>query len=101
MKPTRARKHLVIPDTQLKPGVPTDFVKWISRYAVDKHPDVIVIIGDWADMPSLSSYDIGKKAFEGRSYARDIEVANDCLGMLMAPIEAEAARTTRRHIKRW
>lgn len=94
-------RHLVIPDVQLKPGVPTDHINWISKYIVDKKPDVLVIIGDWADMSSLSSYDKGKKSFEGRTYRADILAANDALQMLMAPIEAEQKRLLRRKRKHW
>jgi hypothetical protein len=97
----KGRIHLVIPDTQLKPGVPTEHIGWIAQYIVDKKPDVLVIIGDWADMASLSSYDIGKKSFEGRNYRDDILAANDGLQMLMAPIETELARIKRRHRKHW
>lgn len=95
------RKHLVIPDCQVKPGVPLEHIDWIASYAIDKKPDVIIIIGDWADMPSLSSYDVGKKSFEGRTYRNDILAANDALQRLMAPIEAEAKRTFTSHIRRW
>lgn len=91
----RGRKHLIIPDTQIKPGVPLDHIPWISKYIIDKKPDVLVIIGDWADMQSLSSYDIGKKSFEGRTYVQDIEVANDALSMLMMPIQKEQERLLR------
>lgn len=94
-------KHLVIPDTQIKPGVPLDHIKWASTYAVEKKPDVIVMIGDWADMSSLSSYDVGKKDFEGRTYAADIEVANDALSMFMEPIEAEKKRLKKNKDKAW
>ncbi len=97
----KPRKHLVIPDVQLKPGVPTEHLAWIAQYAVDKRPDVIVIIGDWADMPSLSSYDVGKKSFEGRTYRDDILAANDGLQMLMAPIKAEIERREKNHRPRW
>ena len=48
---------LVIPDTQVKPGVNTDHLEWAGHYAVKMKPDVIVHIGDHWDMPSLSSYD--------------------------------------------
>jgi hypothetical protein len=85
-------KHLVIPDTQIKPGVPTEHIDWISRYIIEKRPDVLVIIGDWADMASLSSYDVGKKSFEGRTYKADCLAANDCLQRLMAPIEDRQRR---------
>lgn len=96
-----AKRHVVIPDVQLKPGVPTEHLDWIAQYIVDKKPDVLVIIGDWADMPSLSSYDVGTKSFEGRKYRDDILAANDGLQKLMAPIEAEMERIKRRRLKRW
>lgn len=67
------RVHMVIPDVQAKPGVPNDHLEWIANYALDKRPDVIIQIGDWADMPSLSSYDKGKRAYEGRRYTDDID----------------------------
>jgi hypothetical protein len=94
-------RHIVIPDLQLKPGVPTEHIEWIAQYIVDKKPDVLVIIGDWADMPSLSSYDVGTKSFEGRKYRDDILAANDALQRLMTPIEAEIKRTFDSHLKRW
>lgn len=98
---SRGRRHLVIPDCQIRPGVPLDHINWISRFAIEKKPDVIVIIGDWADMSSLSSYDVGKKAFEGRKYVEDVEVANRALAMLFDPIDKEAARCTSSHKIRW
>ena len=91
----------MVPDAQIKPGVPTEHIDWIAQYAVDKRPDVIVVMGDWADMPSLSSYDIGKKSFEGRTYRDDILAANDALQRLMAPIKAEMERREKLHMKRW
>lgn len=98
---TRGAKHLVIPDTQIKPGVPLEHIDWIAQYAIEKRPDVIVIIGDWADMASLSSYDIGTKSFEGRKYRDDILAANDALQRFMSPIEKEVARREEKHRVRW
>ena len=95
------RKILVIPDTQIKPGAPTDHLDWIAKYAIEKRPDVIVIMGDWADMASLSSYDVGTKSFEGRTYRDDILAANDGLQRLMAPIKAEIDRRVNKHRVRW
>ncbi len=48
--------HLIIPDCQVKPGHDYNYLKAIGNYIVKKRPDVIVNIGDFADMPSLSSY---------------------------------------------
>jgi hypothetical protein len=97
----RGRKHIVIPDTQIKPGLDLSHLDWIAQYVVDKRPDVLVLGGDWADMPSLSRYDKGKKSFEGRRYRDDILAANDGLQRLMAPIEAEMERIRRRHLPLW
>lgn len=90
-----------MPDTQLKAGVPTEHLEWIGHYIVDKKPDVLVLIGDWADMPSLSRYDRGKKSYEGRTYRADILAANDGLQKMMAPIQAEMERLQRRRKAHW
>lgn len=92
---------IVIPDVQIKPGADLSYIRWISKYIVDKKPDALVLMGDWADMPSLSSYDVGTKSFEGRTYRDDILAANDGLQILMAPIQAELERIERRHITKW
>lgn len=79
------KRHLVIPDAQVKDGVPLEHLTWIGKYIAEKRPDVIVQIGDFADLPSLSSYDVGKKSFEGRRYKKDIEVTKKAMEMLCAP----------------
>lgn len=80
-------KHLVIPDTQVKPGVSIDYLTHIGRYIVDHKPDKVIQIGDFADMPSLSSYDVGKKSFEGRRYKADIEATHLAMAALLQPLQ--------------
>ena len=93
--------HMVIPDTQVKPDVPTDHLQWAGQWAAEKKPDVIIHIGDHADMPSLSSYDVGKKSFEGRRYTDDISSAIAGMQRFLAPIRAEQERLRRRNLKQW
>lgn len=81
------KKILVLPDVQAKPGVDFSFLRRIGAYMVEKKPDVVVCIGDFADMPSLSSYDRGKKSFEGRRYKRDIEAAQFAMQAFLGPLE--------------
>ena len=81
------RKHLVIPDCQVKPGVPLEHLDWLGEYIVAKQPDVIVQIGDFADMESLCSYDTGKKSFEGRRYKNDISIARKGMERLLGPFK--------------
>lgn len=91
----------VIPDTQIKPDVPVDHLHWAAKYLIDKKPDVIVHIGDHWDMPSLSSYDKGKKSFEGRRYNADVEAGNHAMSVFLNPIKREIARVRRNKKKAW
>jgi hypothetical protein len=90
-----------MPDTQVKPGVPTDHLEWAGRWCAEKKPEVIVHIGDHADMPSLSTYDIGKKSYNGRTYRDDIEAAKEGMRRFLAPIRMEQARLLRNKMKAW
>lgn len=92
---------LVIPDVQAKPGQDFSFLRWVGQYAVDKKPDVIVQIGDFADMPSLSSYDVDKKSFEGRTYMDDVLATHEAMDNLMAPIYKEMVRLQVGKRKKW
>jgi len=79
-------RHLIIPDAQIRPGDNLNFLKAIGNYIVEKKPDVIINIGDFADMPSLSSYDVGKKTFEGRRYVSDVDAVRTAMGVLLNPL---------------
>lgn len=79
-------KCFVIPDVQAKPGHSFDFLNKTGKYIVEKQPDTIICLGDFADMESLSSYDIGKKSFEGKRYIKDIEAAKEAMRTLLDPI---------------
>lgn len=88
-------KHLVIPDTQLREQDDTAYLTAVGNYIVAKKPDVVVCLGDFADMPSLSSYDVGKKSFEGRRYKADIQAAHRGMEALLAPVKAHNAKMRR------
>ena len=94
-------EHMLIPDTQVKPNVPTEHLRWAGQYAAEKKPDVIVHIGDHWDMPSLSSYDKGKKSFEGRRYVEDVKAGNEAMDLFMEPIYAEQDRMRKNRKKVW
>ena len=79
-------RHLVLPDTQIKYGEDLSYLTRIGKYIVDKKPDVIIHLGDFADMSSLTSYDVGKKSFEGQRYVKDIEAAHVGMQLLLQPL---------------
>jgi hypothetical protein len=77
---------LVIPDGQVRNGVPIDHWRWLGEYAARKKFSVIVNLGDMADMPSLSSYDKkGGKNFEGRRYTKDVDAVKRALDHFHGP----------------
>jgi hypothetical protein len=78
---------LVIPDAQVKPGVPTEHLEWAGKYLVDKRPDVVVCLGDFADMPSMSTHDkAGSKSFEGLRYRDDVVSTKEAMQTLLRPL---------------
>ena len=84
--------HLVIPDVQAKDGNDFTYLKCLGNFIVKKQPDVIICIGDFADMESLSSYDRGLKSFEGRSFTKDLFAARDAMDALLTPMYEYNAR---------
>ncbi|HET8685632.1 MAG TPA: hypothetical protein VFM18_03075, partial [Methanosarcina sp.] len=89
------------PDCQVKANVPLDYLTHIGKYIVEHKPDKIICIGDFADMPSLSSYDVGKKSFEGRRYKSDIEAAHQAMAKLMLPLITYNAKAKRNKEKQY
>lgn len=69
--------HLIIPDPHAHPDHPNDRFEWLGELVADLKPTHVICIGDWACMPSLSSYDKGTRGFEGRRYRHDINVVHD------------------------
>lgn len=78
--------HVVIPDCHVTPNISNDRLEWAGRFCLDRKPDVIVCLGDFADMASLCSYDKGKKTYEGRRYSEDIAATRDALARFNVPI---------------
>ena len=101
------RRHFVIGDTQIRPGVPQDAMRWIGKAIVDYRPDVIVHVGDHWDHHSLSHYDMpgagssGSVPLEGARYADDVESGNAAFATLCAPMEAKIERLKRNKDKSW
>lgn len=85
-------KHFILPDVQAKPGQDFTFLRKIGEYVLEKKPEKIICLGDFADMPSLSSYDVGKKSFEGRRYVNDITAVRHAMDAFLGPINAFNAR---------
>ena len=79
---------LCIPDTQVREGVALEHLEWAGKAICEYRPDVVIHLGDHADMPSLSTHDKpGSKAFEGLRYKKDVEAAKQAMQMLLKPLK--------------
>ncbi len=83
-----SKKHLIIADTQVKPGHELSYLSAIGSYIAHKKPDVVIHIGDHWDFESLSSYDKGKRSFEGRRVKDDLEAGHEGMRLIMEPVKA-------------
>lgn len=96
------RRHLWIPDAQLRRGVPTQHIRALSHAIVEYLPDVIWNAGDWWDLPSLSKHENpGSIHLEGTRVRDDIDFGNEQYEILVAPMEKEIARREKHHMRRW
>jgi hypothetical protein len=68
--------HLIIGDSHAHPDHSNERFTWLGRFIHDVRPDVVVNIGDLADMASLCS---GSRAaeLEGARYEADINASKD------------------------
>lgn len=81
---------LVLPDSHARPGVSPRRFLWLREFLKECAPDILLCLGDLADMPSLSSYDGSsltgngkrKASFDGRTVADDLHAANVALDIL-------------------
>ena len=88
--------HLVIPDSHATPGQSNRRAEWIGKLIVDIKPNVVIDLGDTADMASLCSYDRGHKSFQGRTYAKDIESHGDYQDRLWSVVRKSKKKQPRK-----
>jgi len=79
-------KHAFIADPQVREGISFDYLSWIGTYLAYEQPDVIINVGDHFDLPSLSSYDRGKRKAEGKRLWADIDAGIRGMNALLYPI---------------
>jgi len=78
---------LVIGDAHATPQSSNRRFDWLGNFIIEKRPDIIISIGDWADLSTLSSYDKGTKASWGKTYKADVNSVIDSQKRTFAPIQ--------------
>ncbi len=90
------KTHLVIPDPHTHPDYDNERFDWVGKLIKDIKPDVVINLGDHWDFNSLSAYEFGRKAFEGRNYGRDIDAGHDAHERMFGPIRKSKRKQPRR-----
>ena len=85
--------HFVMPDPQVAEGSMIDHIRRFGEYAVDKKPDVIALLMDWFDYPSLNSHERWRADYSLRSVVRDYRAGLHARDLLFAPLIAEWERS--------
>lgn len=93
-KLAQPQRFFIIPDTQVKPGAPTDHLDWIAQAICEYRPDVVVHLGDHWDFPSLNGHEKpGSAPMEGKRYKDDVESGNEAFKRIDAPMRKEMRRS--------
>lgn len=92
------KTYLIVPDQHAHPDYNNDRADWLAQLTIDLRPDVVANMGDAADMPSLSSYDKGKRSFQGRSYRKDIDAHLEFQDRWWSPVKKTKKRLPYRFI---
>ena len=88
--------HLIIPDPHAHPDFHNERASWLAKLIMDIQPNIVINLGDQAEMSSLSSFEQGKASFVGRTYQRDIEASLDFQERLWSPVRKRKKRLPRR-----
>jgi len=93
-------RHIIIPDSHASPEHNNDRFEWLGKFIYAMRPDVVIDIGDSADMNSLCSYDKGTKGFESRRYLADVTAYHDAMEKLWWPYKKHKKGLPRREKRR-
>lgn len=89
---------VIVPDQHAVPYFNNNRADWLGQFLKDIKPDVVVNMGDAADMESLSSYDKGKRSFQGKSYKKDIDSHLDFQDRMWSPLKKTKKKMPYRYI---
>ena len=81
------KTHLIIPDPHAHPDHNNERADWLGQLIADVKPDLVVNMGDAADLASLSSFDKGKASFHGAGYGKDIAAHLDFQERMWTPMK--------------
>jgi len=91
-----SKTHLVFGDSHVIPGKSNRRALFLGQLISDLKPDVVVDLGDTADLASLCSHDKGRRVAAGRQYAADVAAHNEFQDMLWWKLRKNKRKMPRR-----
>lgn len=77
-----------MPDPHAHPDHDNRRADYLAQLIIESKPDVVVNLGDSIDLASLSSYDKGKRSFQGKSYRKDLDSHLEFQERMWGPVKA-------------
>lgn len=93
-------RHLWIPDTQVREGVPTKHIEALGNYIEEKRFEKIIVAGDWWDMPATSNFNTAKEQ-EGLRVIDDINSGNRAMRLLWKAVDKGNKRASKNRKKQY
>lgn len=91
---------VVIPDTQVRKGTPTEHIEAMGKYLLAERPEVVVCIGDWWDMPALNFYGT-KLDMENLRLVDDLEAGCAAMDLLFKAMDEYNLKQRRNNHKQY
>lgn len=79
------KTHLILPDSHAHPDYSNDRFTWFGKLIMDLKPEVVINIGDLADMASLCGHSKPSE-LEGARYEADCNAAKDAQERIFSPV---------------
>jgi len=93
------KKILVLPDSHTEPGQDLRRFDWAGKLIADQRPELIVELGDFMTVDSLSSWNRNKRlTLEQKRFEYEIDTAIEAISYLFAPLKELQATQRRQHV---
>lgn len=79
--------YIIVPDQHAVSYHNNDRADWLAQLIIDVKPDVLINMGDAADLESLATYEKGKRSFHGKSYKKDLEAHLEFQDRMWSPVK--------------
>jgi hypothetical protein len=86
----------------VKPGSDIRHIDWAAQAIVEYRPDVVVVMGDWWDFPSLNNHnEKGSLELENKRYQDDVDAGNEAFRRLCKPMNERIERISNSKHRKW